>query len=51
MGEKIKNQNYNDQETEEEKKWKNAIGPHSKQEECKKNDLISNKDRSHPSKQ
>ena len=51
MRAKIKNQNYDDQVTEEVKNKKNATEPHSKQGECKKKDLISSKNRSHPSKQ
>ena len=51
LGAKIKNPNYNDQVKKEEKNKKNATKPHSKQRVCKKKDLFSSKDHSHPSKQ
>ena len=50
VGAKSKNQNYNDEVKQEEKNKNNATKPHSKQGVCKKKDLISSKERSHPSK-
>ena len=51
MGAQINNQDYNDQVKQEGKNKKNDKRPHSSQGECvKKKDLISNIERSHPSK-
>ena len=49
MGAKIRNQNYNDQEQEGKNKKNETATVHSRRV-CKKKDLISSIERSHPSK-